>query len=163
MTTIDVFDLGVNNDFRKYRKVNNFSKGLAVGLGDDEVKEAMVSVSEDGKVYDSTKFIKMYSEGLVAMGKLVTGGKLMDYVFDRMLAEGNIVELKAVAVLVKCGYSESSRTVYYRMLKELRDVGILKKISSKRYMVNPNMFYYGNRIKDMGEAVREYFKRKAQL
>jgi hypothetical protein len=160
MNTVDAFEIWDNNDFRRYKKLNNFSKGLAVELGSDEVKDAMVSVSEEGKVYDNTKFVKMYHGGVVALGGLVVSSKLMFCVFERMLLDGNMVELNPSSVLLKCGYSVSSRTIYYRMLNELLDKCILKKISGGRYMVNPNMFYYGNRVKDMGAEISDYFRRK---
>ena len=160
MRTNDVFILGDGNDFRRYKKLNSFSKGLAVELGDDEVKEAMVSVSEDSRVYDNTKFVKVYYAGLLAMGRLSVGGRLLSYVLGRMLLEGNTIELRVESVLTGCGYSINSRTVYYRMVRELSEAGIMGKVSSKRYMVNPNMFYYGNRVKDRDDEVKDYFKRK---
>lgn len=163
MSTVDNFSLSDSNDFRRYRKSNVFKKGLAVGIdrGDGEVMDAMVSLSDDKHVHDNTKFVKVFAEGASVIGSLNGfGAKLLGYIFNELRGcNGGLIDMPVGSVLLHCGYSGSSRSVYYTNVKKLVVLGVIKAVGSK-WQVNPNMFYYGDRCKDMPDVVKEYMNKK---
>lgn len=120
-------------------------------------KERIVVDSQSGEVLelsdiaksrkiDSLPFIKLYTEGIVALMGLSTSGlKVWGYVAMGLKKSQTSFVLPIETCREAIGY-KNSRDVY-KGLNELLRANMIVSNDDSSYSINPNMFYNGKRIR----------------
>lgn len=99
------------------------------------------------KRVDSLPFVKLYSEGIIALSKLPTSGVVvLCYILGYLKKSSTQFFFHSEKCKEFCGY-KSKRDVM-RGLNSLIEANVVKPTDDDNiFEINPNMFYNGKRIK----------------
>jgi len=150
--------------FEEYRS-NPFEMGLdAFGYVDykhkarpieviDTASGEVMELSKQAKtsvfISDSSKYIKLYIEAVfpVVKGFGAPAIQMLLYVMLRLRVNRDVVQIECEDFLLTCGYSLTSRKVFFEGLTGLLVAGVIAKSAiSKTFYINPTLFFNGNRV-----------------
>lgn len=119
---------------------------------DDGVQINVVSQYEScSRLVDTLPYVKAFRSGILKRLKNMSqpACNMYLYILENLGVGRTSIHITDKSFLVACGYSPSSRSLYYTAVQELLERGILaRKTGSKNeFWINPNVIFNGDRTR----------------